>query len=192
VSALSDRAIPLQSAYCASKHALKAFTESLRVELKHSGSPVQVTLVKPASINTPLFDNALSKTGVAPRPVWPVYAPSIVAGVLVHCATHPERDVAVGGGAALLTSMEALAGPLVDWYLDRTGFSGQQTEEPKPHDAPHNLYAPLASTRTSEGRFPGRRFSAYTWARVHPRLAVATLAAGLGATQALRAVARRR
>ena len=88
-SALSDRAIPLQGSYCAAKHALKAFTDALRMELEEEGVPISVTLVKPASIDTPFFDKARTYLGVEPQPVPPVYAPEVVSEVILHAAQHP-------------------------------------------------------------------------------------------------------
>ena len=88
-SALSDRAIPLQGGYCAAKHALKAFTDALRMELEEQGIPIAVTLVKPASIDTPFFEKARTYLGVEPQPVPPVYAPEVVADVILHAAATP-------------------------------------------------------------------------------------------------------
>lgn len=179
-SALSDRAVSLQNAYCASKHALKGFLEALRVELLHAGSEVQVTLVKPSSINTPLFDHALTRMGYKPRPLAPVYATSIAAGVIVHCAEHRERDIVVGGGGKLLTTLETCAGPLLDWYQVKTAYAGQQSKEPKGADGPHNIAQPLPGMDRSDGSFGGRPFSLYTWLRLRPRAALGAGAA-LGA-----------
>lgn len=186
-SVLSDRAIPLQGAYCAAKHALKAFSESLRVELEHEGANVQVTLVKPSSINTPFFDSARTKMGYRPRPVDPIYSPELVADVLVHCAEHREREVVVGGGGKLLTTMETFAGPLLDAVLARSGYQNQQTEEPKSADAPDNLFVPLHDERHTSSNFPARRFSTYTWARLHSALVLGAAAALAGALFARRA-----
>jgi short-subunit dehydrogenase len=179
-SVLSDRAVPLQSAYCASKHAVKGFVESLRVELAHENSGVQLTLVKPSSINTPLFDHALTKMGRKPRPIAPVYAPSLVADVIVHCAEHRERDIVVGGAGKLMAALEAFAGPVLDWYQAKSAYSGQQTQEPESAIAPNNLSRPVPDGAHSEGSFGGRRFSVYTWLRLRPRIAIGTGAA-LGA-----------
>jgi NAD(P)-dependent dehydrogenase (short-subunit alcohol dehydrogenase family) len=90
-SGLSDRAIPLHGVYCAAKHALKAFTDGLRMELEEEGLPIAVTLVKPASINTPFYEKARTYLGVEPRPVPPVYAPEVVSEVILHAAQHPLR-----------------------------------------------------------------------------------------------------
>jgi short-subunit dehydrogenase len=169
-SGLSDRALPLQAAYCASKSAIKGFSEALRVELAHAGSQTQVTLIKPSSIDTPLFDQARTKLGYKPKPVAPVYAPSIVAAAILHSAEHREREVVVGGGGKLLTTLEAFAGPLLDWYLVRTAYSGQRSKEPKGADAPSNLYEPLPGMGRVEGSFSGRPFSLYTALRLRPEL----------------------
>jgi NAD(P)-dependent dehydrogenase (short-subunit alcohol dehydrogenase family) len=179
-SALSDRAVQLQSAYCASKHALKALTESLRIELREAGSPVQVTLIKPSSMNTPLFEYAATYMGVKPRPMPPVYDPSLVTKAILSAAEHPTREITVGGGAKLLTTLETCAGPLLDWWLARSGSRSQRTTEPKRREAPNNLYAPADMPRHVHGSGSGRRFSAYTWTRLHPRIALAG-----GATAAL-------
>ncbi len=176
-SALSDRAVPLQSAYCASKHAVKALTETLRVELRHEGSGVQVTLIKPSSFDTPLFEHAVTHMGVKPKPIAPVYDPAIAAEAILYAAEHRVRDVAAGGGAKVLATLEAVAGPVLDWWMARTSFAGQQTQEPKgAHDA-NNLCASLAEPGRIRGGFGGRRWSLYTAARRRPRLTLASCAA---------------
>src|SRR5687767_3740806 len=96
-SALSDRAIPLQGNYCAAKHALKAFTDALRMELEEEGVPISVTLVKPASIDTPFFEKAKTYLGVEPQPVPPVYAPEVVSNVILAAAERPMRELIAGG-----------------------------------------------------------------------------------------------
>ena len=103
-SALSDRAIPLQGGYCAAKHALKAFTDALRMELEEQGLPIAVTLVKPASIDTPFFEKARTYLGVEPQPVPPVYAPEVVSEVILHAAEHPLRELIAGGSGAKLSA----------------------------------------------------------------------------------------
>ncbi|HEY9449199.1 MAG TPA: SDR family oxidoreductase [Gemmatimonadaceae bacterium] len=101
-SALADRAVPLQGNYSAAKHALEAFTDSLRMELQADGVPISVTLVKPASIDTALFDKAKTYLDVEPRPAPPVYAPDVVAKAIIQAAQRPIRDVIPAGAAALL------------------------------------------------------------------------------------------
>ena len=88
----ADRAIPLQANYCAAKHALKAFTDALRMELEEEGVPISVTLIKPASVDTPFFEKARTYLGVEPQPVPPVYAPEVVADVILDAAQHPVRE----------------------------------------------------------------------------------------------------
>src|ERR687897_649748 len=102
-SALCDRAIPLQANYCAAKHALKAFTDALRMELEEEGVPISVTLVKPASIDTPFFEKARTYLGVEPQPVPPVYSPEVVADVILTAARQPVREVIAGGAGAKLS-----------------------------------------------------------------------------------------
>src|SRR5688572_571621 len=136
-SALCDRAIPLQGNYCAAKHALRGFTETLRMELEAEGAPIAVTLVKPSSIDTPFFEKARTRFDVEPQPVPPVYAPEIVADAILRCAVHPTRDVMVGGSGRLLAAANLL--PRVgDWYMERTLFDAQQTDIPVSQDRGDN------------------------------------------------------
>jgi NAD(P)-dependent dehydrogenase (short-subunit alcohol dehydrogenase family) len=179
-SALSDRAVPMQSAYCASKHAVKALTESLRVELEEAGSEIQVTLIKPSSMNTPLFDQAATHMGVKPKPMTPVYDPDLVAQAICYAAEHRTREIAVGGASKLLSTLEAFAGPAIDRWMAKTGSKGQQSKQPKSDHAPNNLFAPLPGKGSVRGSFPGRGVSLYNVARLHPRATLAgALAAGL-------------
>ena len=189
-SALSDRAVPYQFAYCASKAAVKSLTEALRVELAQAESGVQVTLIKPSSMNTPLFEQARTYLGVKPKPMPPVYDPQLVADAILHAAEHRSREIAVGGAGKMFAAAEAIAGPLMDAYLARSGEQSQETEQPKAADDPNNLRAPLRGHRRVRGEFGGRRFSVYTWARLHPRAALAAGAA-LTAVGAWRALATR-
>ena len=120
-SALSDRAIPLQGGYCAAKHALKAFTDALRMELEEQGVPIAVTLVKPASIDTPFFEKARTYLGVEPQPVPPVYAPEVVTDVILHAAQHPLRELIAGGSGAKLSAAR-FAPRVADLYMERWTF----------------------------------------------------------------------
>jgi len=181
-SALADRAIPLQGIYCAAKHALKAFTDTLRMELEEEGAPIAVTLVKPASIDTPFFEKAKTYLGVEPRPVPPVYAPEVVAGVILHAAQHPVREIFAGGAAAKIAAARVLP-RAADLYLERSAFNSQTTNVPT-DGRPDNLHAPLDADggergRTRHGRT--RRSSVYTNASLHPaRTAAALGVTGLG------------
>ena len=182
-SAVSDRAIPLQANYCAAKHALKAFTDALRMELEEEGVPISVTLVKPASIDTPFFQKAKTYLGVEPQPVPPVYAPEVVSDVILHAAQHPVRELIAGGSGAKLSAAR-FAPRLADLYMERWTFDSQRTAEPV-NARPDNLYEPVADDGGERGRnWSGhtRRNSIYTKACLHPRataVALAGLMAGI-------------
>lgn len=152
-SALSDRGVPLQGAYCAAKHALKGWLDSLRVELMWRGSTIRVTLVKPSSINTPLFSKAKTYMGVQPQPIPPIYEPELAVDVLLHAAEHYVRDAYVGGSAKLLSVAEKLSPRLLDEQQKRKGFQSQQTSWPKGADAPNNLHAALDYDGGVRGEF---------------------------------------
>jgi NAD(P)-dependent dehydrogenase (short-subunit alcohol dehydrogenase family) len=181
-SALADRAIPLQGNYCAAKHALKAFTDSLRMELEEEGAPISVTLVKPGSIDTPFFEKAKTLLGVEPQPVPPVYAPEVVAEAILECAQRPVRDVITGGMGKLL-SLANMAPRLADRYMERTTFESQKTDIPLADGRRDNLYEPVEYDGGERGRnWRGRTKSTslYTKAALHPEVALATLAVGTG------------
>jgi NAD(P)-dependent dehydrogenase (short-subunit alcohol dehydrogenase family) len=195
-SVLSDRAIPLQGNYCAAKHALKAFTDALRMELEEEGVPISVTLVKPASIDTPFFEKARTYLGVEPQPVPPVYAPEIVAEVILEAAERPIREMIAGGSGAKLSAAR-MAPRLADLYMERWTFDSQSTGRPV-NGRPDNLYEPVAEDGGERGRnWSGhtRSSSLYTRAVLHPRAAAAIssgLALSLGAAIAVRRARRRR
>ena len=184
-SALSDRAIPLQGGYCAAKHALKAFTDALRMELEEQGIPIAVTLVKPASIDTPFFEKARTYLGVEPQPVPPVYAPEVVSDVILHAAQYPLRELIAGGSGAKLSAAR-FAPRLADVYMERWTFDSQGTDKPVNGRA-DNLYEPVPADGGERGRnWRGhtRQSSIYTRAALHPRVAaavIATLVLGFGA-----------
>lgn len=180
----SDLALPLQGAYSASKHALKGFTESLRIELAHAGLPIHVTLLKPASIDTPLFAHALTKLGVKPKPVAPVYDPIVVVRAMLRCAVQPERELFVGGAGEVFYLTERLMPRVYDWQQTKLGFSQQRTNIPKDPDAPNNLFEPMDESGRVRERGDGWRVSWLTWMREHPRAAMtgaAIAGAALGA-----------
>jgi NAD(P)-dependent dehydrogenase (short-subunit alcohol dehydrogenase family) len=188
-SVLSDRAIPLQANYCAAKHAVKGFTEALRMELEKEGAPVSVTLVKPSSIDTPFFDKAKSYMGVEPQPVPPVYAPEIVAEAILHAASHPIRDV-FAGAAGKMMAVGNMTPRLTDKYMERMLFRQQKTDKPVGGRA-DNLYAAVANDGGErgmnwEGRTKGT--SVYTKSVLHPWLS-AGLVSGIGLALAASALA---
>jgi short-subunit dehydrogenase len=125
-SIASDAALPLQGAYSASKHAVKGFTNTLRLEVEEAGLPIAVCLVKPASIDTPFFDHARNYMPYAVEVPSPVYSPDVVARAILRCAVRPTRELTVGGAGRALTLSAALAPRLSDALMRRTMFSAQQ------------------------------------------------------------------
>ena len=152
-SALSERAIPLQSVYCATKHGILGFTEALRLELARDHPEITVSLVMPSSINTPLFDLARSKMGVKPMPIPPIYEPRVVAEAIVFAAEHARRTVTVGGSGKFMTLMDRLSPDLVDWYMlqgDRMWKNQRTNESDVPAD---NLFEPSRGKGSTTGDF---------------------------------------
>ena len=185
----AKRSIPLQSAYCASKHGIDGFLESLRVELRREKLPISVTQVMPATINTPFFDKARTKLGVKPVAPPPIYQPGIVSEAILYAAENPARDLVVGGAAKAVILSQALSPRLLDVLLRVRGFEVHFTREPKPEDAADNLFEPIDGYNTVEGSFRDRAHprSLYNWLELHPtvkRGAVAGMA--IGALGALR------
>lgn len=180
-SALSDRDMPMQGIYCASKHALKAFTDSLRAELEEARVPISVTLVRSASVDTPFYDKARTYLGAEPLPKPPVYAPEAVARALLTVAEHPHRDVKVGATGKLVVLTEA-GSHLGGRHLERTTFNSQLADVPFA-DRPDNLHDHLDDDGGERGRYwrgKVRERSRYTDAALNPgRAAMIAAAAGL-------------
>jgi short-subunit dehydrogenase len=177
-SELSEVAIPLQGMYSASKHAVKGFTDALRVELEAERAPVSVTLVKPAGIDTLFVKHAKNYMDHEPRLPAPVYAPEVVAEAILFAAERPRRDVFVGGAAKLSAAAAYHAPRLVDRYLARFIFRQQQRAEPPRPREENALYEPRMGLMQSEGQ-PGHVFrrSWYTRAALRPGRTVGLLAA---------------
>ncbi|WP_139982615.1 SDR family oxidoreductase [Nocardioides litoris] len=154
-SALAHRAIPLQSAYCGAKHAIKGVTESVVTELRAEGSHVTVDLVTLPGVNTPQFGWNLNKMPGHPMPVPPLVQPEVCARMVRYAAEHPRRNSWVGLG----TVQTVLGGRVAPWFLDRylarNGIESQQTDRPTHPDAGSNLFAPLDDTedRGAHGSF---------------------------------------
>jgi short-subunit dehydrogenase len=178
-SVLSDRAIPLQGMYSASKHAVKAFTDALRMELEHDRAPVSVTLIKPSAINTPYTSHAKNYFSVEPKNPPPVYAPELVAQAILRAAQVPTRDVVVGGGGRAITMAGVYAPRLIDKVMEWTMFGLQKTGRPSegPHDALHQAGEDLHEHGDYRGHV--RRTSTYMAASQHPVL-TAAMAIGAG------------
>ena len=175
-SVLSDTGYPLQGHYSASKHAVKGFTDSLRLELEHEGSPVSVTLIQPAAIDTPYPEHAKNYLGVEPTQQAPVYAPEVVARAILHSAEHSERNVLVGGGAKVLNTVERFAPRLGDRFKRATAFDGQRSQRAVSEQ--DTLFVPRPGDAHARGRYEGHvmQSSAYTTARLHPGQALLGLA----------------
>ncbi len=183
-------ALPLQSAYSASKHGMVGFLDALRLELRHEGVPISVTNVMPAGINTPFFNKARTKLGVKPRIAPPIYQPSVVVDAILYAAEHPTRDIIVGGAAKAGILLQKISPRLMDALLLRVAFWIQRSDEPKSEDAPHNLYEPIEGFDRVTGDFDAeaKSWSTYTWLARHPtmRRAITSTALGTVALLALR------
>jgi short-subunit dehydrogenase len=184
-STLSDRAIPIQGTYCASKHAVKGFTDALRMELEEEGAPISVTLIKPSAIDTPYREHAKNYMPVEPLNPPPVYAPETVAEAILHCAEQPERDVFIGAGGKLFSIAGKYAPRLTDKVMEATLFDIQKSDSPSPASRQDGLYSPLSKLE-ERGGYPGHvaESSLYTKASLHP-LITGALLVGAGLTLAI-------
>jgi short-subunit dehydrogenase len=132
-SVVSDYTTPLQGMYCASKHAIKGFTDALRMELEVESAPVSVTLIKPSAIATPFARHACNYLDREPQLPAPRYAPDVVAEAILHCAERPARDLFVGGAGKAMAATRYYAPRLADKFLERTMIPSQQTDRPARH-----------------------------------------------------------
>jgi short-subunit dehydrogenase len=153
-SALAYRAIPLQSAYCGAKYAVRGFTDALRSELIHDRSAIGLVMVHLPAVNTPQFDWALNKTVRRAQPVPPIFQPEMAARAIYFAAMHPKRrEVWVGASTVKAIIANKLMPGLLDRYLADAGYSGQLTDEPQPDDAPANLFTTVDADVAAHGRF---------------------------------------
>ena len=157
-SALAYRGIPLQSAYCAAKHAVQGFCESLRTELLHDGSRVRVTMVQLPALNTPQFEWVKSRLSGRAQPVPPIFQPEVAAEAILRASEHPRREVFVALPTAVAIVGNAIAPSLADRYLARFGYQQQQTDEPEDRHRSHNLWNAVDEERDfgAHGRFDAR------------------------------------
>lgn len=194
-SILSDRAIPVQGSYCASKHAVKGYTDALRMELEKETAPISVTLIKPSSIDTPYRQHARNLMTVEPLQPPPVYAPETVAEAILHCAENSVREVYVGAAAKALAASAYYAPGLTDGVMEAVFFDLQRSDQPKPPNRSDSLYEPLRDGE-ERGAYPGHvaESSLYTRAALHGVATVALLsgAAGLALFAWLRSARSRR
>jgi short-subunit dehydrogenase len=180
-SVLSERAFPLQGAYSASKHAIKGFTDALRMELMHERAPVSVTLIKPAAVDTRYAYHAQNYLPMQPKNPPPLYAPEVVAEAILHAAEHPVREVTVGGSGRLMEALDHWLPGTMDRIMAQLLPRMQQSRTPADERGLAGLYAAAgeARERSGDGHFVFER-STYTAAARHPvaALGMALVAAG--------------
>ncbi|GAA5044001.1 short-chain dehydrogenase [Marivirga lumbricoides] len=164
-SALAYRGIPLQSAYCASKHAVKGFYESLRAELMHEKSNIKISTVELPAMNTTQFGFVKSRLSNKARPMGTIYQPEVAAKAIVHAAKHKRREYFVGFSTIKTIWGNRLAPWFVDWTLSRSGISGQQTDQPENKERNHNLWDPVPGDHGVHGGFgkKSKNFSLTFW-----------------------------
>jgi NAD(P)-dependent dehydrogenase (short-subunit alcohol dehydrogenase family) len=164
-SALAYRSIPLQSAYCAAKHAVQGFTESLRSELIHDRSLVRVTTVQLPAVNTPQFSWIKTRMPRHPQPVPPIYQPEVIARAVYWAAHHRRREFSVGYPTVRAILGDKFIPGLLDRYLGWIGYEAQQTHTPIAPDRPNNLYEPLPGDYGAHGEFDDGAitFSLQSW-----------------------------
>ncbi|HZT90393.1 MAG TPA: SDR family oxidoreductase [Stellaceae bacterium] len=153
-SALAYRAIPLQSAYCGAKFAIRGFTDSVRTELIHDGSAIKLVMVHLPAVNTPQFDWALNKMGKRAQPVPPIYQPEVPARAIAAAALNPDRrEYWVGASTVMAITGNKIAPGALDHYLAKNGYSSQLTDEATPANAPNNLFETVDGDYGAHGRF---------------------------------------
>jgi NAD(P)-dependent dehydrogenase (short-subunit alcohol dehydrogenase family) len=164
-SALAYRSIPLQSAYCAAKHAVQGFTESLRSELIHDGSHIRMTTVQLPAVNTPQFSWIKTRMPRHPQPVPPIYQPEVIARAVYWAAHHRRREFSVGYPTVQAILGDKFIPGILDRYLARIGYEAQQTHTHIASDRPNNLYAPLSGDYGTHGEFDegAITFSLQSW-----------------------------
>jgi short-subunit dehydrogenase len=191
-SALAYRGIPLQSAYCGAKFAVRGFFDSLRAELLHDRVNVHLTMVHLPAVNTPQFNWAMNKMDRRPQPMPPIFQPEVPARAIVFAAFNRRREIWLGLPTVAIILANRLVPGLLDWYMARSGYSGQLTPEPKPSDAPANLFQTVPGPYGAHGRFDQKAIAhSIEFAAVRNRYAItggALAVAGL----ALAALAQRR
>lgn len=177
-SIASEMPSPLLGAYTATKHAVKGFTDSLRLELLHEGAPVSVTLIQPSGIDTPFGEHAKNYMDEASQVPPPVYAPEVVADAILHAAEHPTRNLVVGGVGRAMIAASRFAPKTADRFFSWSFFKTARQPGRPPRDTPKNLHGPgEGGSRYGD---QGHQFesSLYTTARMHPAATLGVLAAG--------------
>jgi len=191
-SGLAYRAIPLQSAYCGSKHAIQGFTEAVRSELIHDGSNVHITMVQLPAVNTPQFGWVKSRLPRKPQPVPPIYQPEVIAEGIYWAAHHRRRELNIGFSTSAVIALNKVAPGIGDLYLGKTGYESQQYDG-LDVDRPDNLWAPVPGDHGAHGDFDDRAHnsSPQLWLNTH-RALIGGVIAGLLATGLAAALLKRR
>jgi short-subunit dehydrogenase len=192
-SALAYRSIPLQSAYCASKHAVLGFFASLRTELLHDRSKVHTTMVQMPALNTPQFGWVKSRLPRKAQPVPPIYQPEVAARAIYYAAHHPKRREYYPAWSSVKAIFgNKLAPSLLDHYLAKQGYEAQQYDGREDPNRPNNLWEPVPGDHGAHGAFDSRaaEHSRELWLETHPTLLV--LAAGLGLVGTILSITRKR
>jgi NAD(P)-dependent dehydrogenase (short-subunit alcohol dehydrogenase family) len=155
-SALAYRSIPLQSAYCASKHAIVGFTDSLRCELHHDNSNVRLTCVHMPALNTTQFDWVLNRMPRKPQPVPPIFQPEVGARAVYYAAHHDRREMWVGMPTVIAIVGQKFIPGILDRYLGRTGYDSQQYDGAADPKLPNNIWKPVKGAHRTHGDFDSR------------------------------------
>lgn len=181
-SALAYRGIPLQAAYCAAKHAVQGFCDSLRSELIHDNSRVKVTMLQMPALNTPQFGWVKSRLPHKAQPVPPIFQPEVAAEAIYFAAHNPRREFYVGLPSVEAIVANKIAPGLLDHYLAHNGYDSQQHDGAENPNRPNNLWQPVAGDHGAHGTFGARahKWSPQLWANEHRGwIAAAVVAVGI-------------
>jgi NAD(P)-dependent dehydrogenase (short-subunit alcohol dehydrogenase family) len=187
-SALAYRGIPLQAAYCAAKHAVQGFCDSLRSELIHDRSNVKVTMVQLPALNTPQFGWVKSRLPRKAQPVPPIFRPEVAAEAIYFAAYHPQREFYIGAPSVAVITADKFIPGLLDRYLAATGYDSQQHDGAEDPNRPHNLWQPVPGDHGAHGAFDARArsWSAQLWMSQHRSwIALGVVALGVSGLLAL-------
>ncbi len=181
-SALAYRGIPLQSAYCAAKHAIEGFFDSLRTELMHNHSKVRISMVQLPAMNTTQFDFVKTRLPRKPRPMGTIFQPEIAAHVVEYASRHHRREYFVGWPTVKAIVGNKIAPRYADWLLSINGYEGQMTDEPEDPQRPNNLWQPIPGDHGAHGRFDkaAKNSSLVTWISLHKQNIAASITFLLG------------
>jgi NADP-dependent 3-hydroxy acid dehydrogenase YdfG len=189
-SALAFRGIPLQSAYCGAKHAIRGFTDSVRSELIHTGKTIDLTIMELPAVNTPQFDWARTHMARKPRPVPPVVEPEVIADAVVHAAYAPRREYWIGWSTLKVIFGNMLFPGMLDRYLARAAYGAQESQSRVSDQRKDNLIEPVSALHRTRGRF-GKESADTAFVAVGPEARIAAVAIGAAAFLALGLVAGR-